>query len=200
MQRGDLEVLALTMLKEVGMTPLDPVCVVKLVQRLVGKEALRFAPEHVLPGNGSLVRVGSEWRIYLRRSAPTHIKRFVALHEVGHFVLGPDASEEECNQLAAAVLLPRLGFLRERIERRRHISTIARSFGSDETCAWLRLSEVTGERVAVVSPRSVHSRGRDKDRWLEPDKLRELATCPTPKGVWKAKLHDDPTRMVLRAG
>jgi hypothetical protein len=181
------------------MTPTEPVCVVKLVRRLVGETALRFAPEHVLPGNGSLVRVGSEWRIYLRKSAPDHMKRFVALHEVGHFVLGPDASEAECDLLAAAVLLPRQAFLRERIERRRRISTIARSFGSDETCAWLRLGEVTGQRVAVVAQRRVRARGEGCDAWLAPERLRDLAAAAKPPGLRKVPLSDDPTRVALRA-
>lgn len=200
MQRGDLEALALTMLKEAGMAGAGPVCVVKLVHRLIGKDGLRFAPEHALPGNGSLVRVGTTWRIYLRRSAPEHLKRFVALHEVGHYVLGPDASEEECDRLAAAVLLPAQAFLRERIQHRRRIHTIARSFGSDETCAWLRLAEVTGQKVAVVTPRRVRARGGETDEWLEPSRLRELASASKPRGIRKAALLDDPLRTVLRAG
>lgn len=199
MQRGDLETLAVTMLKEAGMAPTDPVCVMKLVRRLVGEGALRFAPEHALPGNGSLVRVGAHWRIYLRKSAPDHVKRFVALHEVGHYVLGPDASEQECDQLAAAVLLPRQAFLRERLEHRRRISTIARSFGSDETCAWLRLAEVTGERVAVVTPRIVRARGNDTETWLGDAQLREFAAASRAPGLKKASLRDDPKRTVLRA-
>lgn len=188
------------MLKEAGIAPMEPISVVKLVKRIVGESALRFAPDHVLPGNGSLVRVGAEWRIYLRKSAPNHLKRFVALHEVGHFVLGPEASEEECDRLAAAVLLPRQAFIRERIDRRRHISTIAQSFGSDETCAWLRLAEITGQAVAVVAPRCVRSRGDGGERWPSPEALRELAANPGPTRLRKTRLRDDPNRLAIRAG
>lgn len=198
MQRGDFEVLATTLLKDAGMTSDEPVCVVQLVQRTLGPRALRFAPEGVLPGNGSLVRVGTEWRIYLRKTAPYHLKRFVALHEVAHFVLGTRATEDECDQLAAAVLLPRVAFLREHLDRRRRIHTIAQGYGADETCAWLRLAEVTGQPVAVVSPRRVLSRGASTDHWLRSDEAREIAASPRPKGIRRATLRDDPARVVLR--
>jgi hypothetical protein len=200
MQRGDFEALAMTMLREAGMGPTEPVCVVQLVRRIVGADSLRFAPDGVLPGNGSLVRVGTEWRIYLRKSAPNHLKRFVALHELAHYVLGRTASEQECDQLAAAVLLPRPAFLQERFTNRRLISTIARSFGSDETCAWLRLGEIMGESVAVVAPHRVLSRGAAAPHWLPSAELRQLAKAPLPRGVRKAALRDDPARIVLRTG
>lgn len=180
------------------MGPADPVCVVSLVERLLGEGALRFAPESALPGNGALVRVGARWRIYLRKTAPDHLKRFVTLHEVAHYVLGSNASEQECDQLAAAILLPRQAFVRERIDRRRRISTIARSFGSDETCAWLRLAEVTGVPVAVVAPGRVLSRGSTTNHWLRSDELRQLAAESQPRGIRRSALRDDPARIVLR--
>jgi hypothetical protein len=198
MQRGDLETLAVTMLQEAGMGLSEPVCVVALVKRIVGEDALRFAPEGVLPGNGSLVRVGTQWRIYLRQSAPDHLKRFVALHEVAHYVLGPSATEQECDQLAAAVLLPRPAFLREHLDNHRRISTIARGYGSDETCAWLRRAELLGEALAVVGPRRVLSRGALTPHWLPSQELRQLADAPRTRGLRKSRLTDDPARIVLR--
>ena len=176
----------------------EPVCVVALVRRIVGADALRFAPEGVLPGNGSLVRVGAQWRIYLRKNAPVHLKRFVALHEVAHYVLGPSASEQECDQLAAAVLLPRPAFLREHIGNRRRIRTIAQGYGSDETCAWLRRAELLGEAIAVVGPRRVLSRGSVTPHWLPSRELRQLADAERPRGVRKVRLSDDPAKIVLR--
>ena len=145
-----------------------------------------------------MVRVGARWLIYLRKTAPDHLKRFVTLHEVAHYVLGPAASEQECDQLAAAILLPRQAFVRERMDRRRRMSTIARSFGSDETCAWLRLAEVTGNPVAVVAPSRVLSRGSATNHWLRSDELRRLAAESRPRGLKKNALRDDPARIVLR--
>jgi hypothetical protein len=97
------------------------------------------------------------------------------------------------------VLLPRQGFLRERVQHRRRISTIARSFGSDETCAWLRLAEVTGELVAVITPRLIRTRGDGAEAWFGHAQLREIAGAARPRGIKKAKIHDDPTRTVLLA-
>src|SRR5262245_64982304 len=127
MSPGELENEAGRLFREAGIEAQGPVCVVSLVRRLVGERALRFAPDHALPGNGALVRVGLEWRIYLRRNAPDHLKRFVALHELAHWALGPDATEADCDRLAGALLLPRPAFLGA-VKGPRRIPSVAQTF------------------------------------------------------------------------
>lgn len=188
----DLDGVAERLLDDAGLERGGPVCVVSLVRRLLGPCALRFAPEGALPGNGALVRVGAEWRIYIRKTAPDHVKRFVALHEVAHWALGSAATEEQCNRLAGALLLPRREFLGA-LRSRSRIGRLATAFGSDETCAWLRLGELTGAPVAVLSPRRFRSRGATF-AWPAEQTLREGRFL----GVKKAHLSDDCERLVLR--
>jgi hypothetical protein len=76
---------------------------------------------------------------------------------------------------------------------------IAQWFVTTETCAALRFGEVTGEPLALISPRAVVVRG---DEWVWPDEreLRAIARRRVAPGIRKTRLRDDPRRLVLRAG
>ena len=168
-----------------------------LVERLLGDGSIRTVPDAALRSDGALVRVKGEWRVYLRAGASPLRKRFVLLHELSHWALGPEASEDTCDRLAGALLLPRQAYLNAGPSRER-MPRLATMFGSDQTCAWLRFGEATGVPTAVVGPSTVRIRGAAYSWPLDPE-LRALGTRSRLPGLRKCRLSDDTSRSVVRA-
>ena len=193
---GDIEKAADEAYRRAGFGLGAQAPVVLLAQRILGERAVRQLPQSVMVGTGALVRVGSHWRIYVREESPAHVKRFSVLHELAHYLLGQSATESECDQLAAALLLPREAF--RRYARPRAMWQAARVFGASETCAWRRVGETFGDPVAVVTPRRVHLSG-PKHPWPSESAIRMLATESRPKGLRKCLIRDDRDRAALRA-
>jgi hypothetical protein len=194
---ADLEGEAQALYRAGGFSMAAPAPSVGLARRLLGDEAVRVAPAQLLlDGNGALVRVGSDWRIYIRGSAPPRAKRFALLHELAHWALGAEATEVECDALAAALLVPRqafllaLGGLGERLPR------LAQHFNTTESCIALRHGEATDAPMVLVTPYTVRARGAEWS-WPTETKLRAWARRPGP-GLRKARLRDEPERVVLR--
>lgn len=194
---GDIEEVAAAAYREAGFGLNEQAPAVLLAQRLLGKKSVRELPQSVIHGTGALVRVGAEWRIYVRRESDATTKRFTVLHELSHFLLGKEASEQQCDQLAAALLLPRAPFLRA--VRPTRMASVARSFGASETCVWRRVGEATAAPVAVVTPAVIHVSGAPHPWPAEPI-LRELAAAPRVRGLRKCRLSDDRNRAALAAG
>jgi hypothetical protein len=170
-----------------------------LARRLLGTSAVRVVPASALPAGGAIARVGSSWRIYLREGIPGRQARFTVVHELSHWALGPGASEEDCDALAARLLAPRPAFERALRQTGASYTRLARWFGCTETFAALRYGEVTDEPLVVVAPANVRIRGRSYS-WPSEPTLRELARAPRLHGVRKARLRDDPVRVAMRAG
>jgi hypothetical protein len=170
---------------------------VALARRLLGDDAIRAARGELLSGNGALVRVGSNWRIYIRSSAAPRVKRFALLHELAHWALGVEATEAECDALAAALLVPRQAFLLAVGGLGEKLPRLAQHFSTSESCVALRHGEATGAPMVLVTPSTVRARGAEWS-WPTETKLRAWARHPIP-GLRKAKLRDAPERVVLRA-
>ena len=85
---------------------------VLLVRRLMGDTAVHSIPAGVLPGGGALCKIDGEWRVYIARDFPDSYKRFIVLHELAHWALGPSATEDDCDSLASA-LLDRIDMLKK---------------------------------------------------------------------------------------
>lgn len=170
-----------------------------LVRRLLGPGAVRVVPAGALSTGGAIARVGPAWRVYLREGIPPTQARFTLLHELSHWALGPGATEEECDALAARLLAPRPAFERALREVGASYTRLARWFGCTETFAALRFGEVTEEPLVVVAPASVRVRGRSYS-WPSEPELRGLARARAVRGVRRARLRDDPVRVALRAG
>lgn len=180
-----------------GLDPLAGAAPADLVRGLLGPAAIRFVDEQWLPGGGSLARVGSEWRVYLRKGQSGPALRFIALHELSHWVLGPGGTEEECDALAARLLAPRAAFETAIRETGGSYTRLAKWFGCTETFAALRYGEVTDEPLVVVAPANIRIRGQ-RWSWPSESELRELASKPRLRGLRKAKLRDAPLRVALR--
>lgn len=171
----------------------------RLVRGLLGADSIRWLGEPWIPGGGSIARVGRRWRIYLRKDLPLAQLRFVALHELSHWALGPGATEDDCDALAARLLAPRPAFERALATVGPSYPRLARWFGCTETFAALRYGEVTEEPLVVVAPANVRIRGREYS-WPSEIELRGLAKARRLPGLSRATLRDDPMRVALRVG
>jgi hypothetical protein len=168
----------------------------ELVRGLLGRDALRTAPATALPTDGVIARVHGRWFIYVREGLRD--ARFIALHELSHWALGPGATEDECDALAVRLLAPRPAFERALKETGPSYTKLARWFGCTETFAALRYGEVTDEPLVVVAPANVRIRGLAYSWPTEPE-IRGLARARRLPGLSKATLRDDPSRFALRA-
>ena len=192
---GDIDAAAETLYRAAGYSTSEQAPPLALAERLLGDGSVRTAPAHAMASRGALVRIGGAWRIYLNAACDPCRKRFVLLHELAHWAL-PDATEEQCNRLAGALLLPRRAYLG--LATGRAMSRIARIFGTDESCAWLRLGEATGRPLALVTPQTVRVRGEEFS-WPECTAIRELAEARTAPGLRRTRVNDAPNRLVLRS-
>jgi hypothetical protein len=197
-EREGLEDEAVALLRFAGANPREPPSPQELVIRLLGPGAVRVVPPEALPVGGALARVGATWRVYLRSDLAPAQARFTLLHELAHWVLGPDATEPECDALAACLLAPREAFERAIVEAGPSYQALAAWFRCNESFAALRFSEVTGEPLALVAPSSVRLRGSSWP-WPTEERIRELARGRPIPGLRKARLRDDPARIVVRA-
>lgn len=200
MVNGDFDEAAEALYRSAGFSTSEQAPMLELAEQLLGDGSIRTAPPGVLATWGSIARVGTAWRIYLAADCPTTRRRFVVAHELSHWALGPTATEEECDRLAGALVLPRRAFLR--CARRGPSLAVCRRFGVDHSCAWLRYGETValeqGESLALVAPRSVRTRGAEYS-WPEEHELRELVQARRAVGLRLCRVHDDLGRAVLRA-
>jgi hypothetical protein len=198
MNTGEIEGTAQRLYREAGFDVGQQAPSVLLARRLVGDRSVYTVPPEVFSGRGALVRVGGARRIYVRADLPAATKRFVLLHEVAHWALGPAATEDECDALAACLLLPRGAFLRELERRGPRLAGMANAFGADRSCVWLRIGETTERPLALLTPGAVRVRGAAYS-WPAEKRLRELATGPKIPGLRKTRLGGDPQRIALAA-
>lgn len=191
---GDIEAVAGTLYRAAGFSLDVQAPPLAIAERLLGDGAIRTAPAEAMASRGALVRVGSNWRVYLNAGCDAQQKRFVLMHELSHWAL-PDATEETCDRLAAALLLPRPAFLAAVAHHGARLATLARRFGTTESCAALRLGEATASPVALVTPLAVRKRGAAFG-WPADAVLRARVRVP---GVRKCRLTDALQRLMLQA-
>src|SRR5690606_2686750 len=109
--------------------------------------------------NGAIVFDGISWRIVVSARLKCWRRDFVILHELAHWALGPSASEDACDALAAALLVPRRVFLQSLIDVGPQLSDLADHLEVSESFVALRFAEVTGSPVALISPSRIRVRG-----------------------------------------
>lgn len=143
--------------------------------------------------------------IFLSSRVPTARRPFLIAHEIAEWAaqqLGiVDADIERfCDAAAAAIMAPRpaMRALLRRVGD--DYAAIARALVSTETCAALRVGEVTGRHLAVVAPTAVRVRGLGEWVWGSEEALRRLArAAELPENIDRVALGDEPRRWVLRA-
>jgi len=170
--------------------------VLELARRVLGgRDGVVAVPGRALPGDGALVRVRGRVQIYVKSGISTERVRWVVAHELGHLALGLDSSsranEDACDAFAAALLLPRQAFGAALAEVGPSYAKLARWFVTTESCAALRLGEVTGVPLALITPKRIRTRGAEFS-WPA-DLSRRVP------GLKRATLRDDRRRVALRA-
>lgn len=151
----------------------------------------------VIRGPAALCRVGSEWRIYVRRRLSPRALRWFVWHEVAELALkleGYDGDDVEsvADSIAAAMRLPRRAFVTAARECGDDWRKLSRLLDVSQSAAALRWGEVLDEPLALVAPsRPVRVRGAP---WVWPDVSRA-----TPDGARRQRLSDAPQRAVVRA-
>lgn len=199
---SQLEGEAERLYRSVGCDPSEAVSPTLLARKLLGPGRVLTARASALPGDAVLARVYGEPRIYVRSKLTAERSRFAVAHELAHWALGDAADGDElerlCDALAAALIAPRRAFQSALRESGHRFAPIARWFVTTESCAALRLGEVTGRPLALVTPRLVRVRG-DEWGWPPEPEIRQLARAKRLPGVRRAKLRDDPRRVALVA-
>jgi hypothetical protein len=193
---ADLEGEAEAVYRRLGLDASDPADPVAIAEGLLGRDSVRSVRASALPGAATLVVVNGQTRIYVREKLSSERFAHLVGHEVAHFVLGPDATEQDCDYLGAAIIAPRPAMMLALRHVGRDWSELARIFGSTQTLAALRASEATGEPLALVAPRRVRVRG---DAWAWPEtegEIRKLAKCGH-SAIDAAQLTDEPRRVVM---
>jgi len=157
----------------------------------------RLAPR----GDAVLARVGSVWRVYLRPRLPPERARFALAHELAEWWLrrtgyAGERVEDVANHLGAALVAPRSRVVRL-VRARPTFAELASELEATESLAALRVGEVTGEPLALVSPALVRVRG-EPWAWPPEDELRRARRGDVPRGLVKVSL-EERGRVVLRA-
>ncbi len=112
--------------------------------------------------------------------------------------MGCDATESKCDALAAALLAPRAPVLAAVARHGFRLPRLARCFGTTESCIALRVGEVTGQPLALITPTAIRLRGGEYS-WPNEPRMRELVLSARPIGLRRCRLSDDNERAVLRA-
>lgn len=175
----------------------DPGDTFTLAERLLGAGCLVVAHAASLPGRGVLLRRDQQWVIKLRARLTEAEQRFVVGHELSHWALGDNASEDDCDALAAALVVPRNIFQRAMRTCGTSLQELAHDLEITQSLAALRIGEVTGEPVALVTPQRVRARGAE---WCWPDRERlwRMARAPVDS-VRVQTLTDEPRRVAIFA-
>ncbi len=194
----------------------------QLVEDGYRRSGVRDASAVLLPGQ--LIRLrygvdsiaivsGFEWKASVTRVGRGRVfsvsdalsvleRRFCLSHELAHVVCeeagftGPNL-EEMCDYIGAAFQTRLKPFSRRARELGANFRQLALDFGTTESWAALRFGEVTRHPLALVAPKTVRVRGRVWE-WGTVDEVRRMAVHGA-RGLAKANLSDDPTRIALLA-
>lgn len=150
-----------------------------------------------------LAWVNGQPRIAVRRSLPEAYQWFYVLHEVGHVVLKRsgyvgDDEERLCDLFAAAAMAPQPALRRLFRSHGYDLELLAAEANSTESWAAMRIAEVMGIPTVLITKQQVRVRGGEWE-WGDEAHIRALAKEAERPGLTKARLVDDPSRIVLTA-
>lgn len=197
---ADAEGLAKWIYDAAGFDMADPPGPVRLAKAL--EIDVKTAPRRHLWGHGTKVRIQGRRVIYVApKLAPEH-HAFAVAHEIAEWQLDgreDDETEGLCDAVAAALIAPAPAFRWMLDDHGPDLITLAEGFSTTQSCVALRLGEVTGRPMALVSPRLVRVRGDDWG-WPAEDEIRRLSRARSlPTELTAVRLTDDPRRVFLQA-
>lgn len=146
----------------------DPPGAVSIARALLGKDGVRVAWVDGLVDGARLVYEYGRPRIYVRRRITPAQLNFAVGHELGEWTLdreGYDGDDRErvADAISAAILLPPRPFRRAYRREGFALASLAATFVAPEGAVALRVGEVCGEPVALVSSGVVLRRDADNE-------------------------------------
>lgn len=196
----DVEGEAAAIYRAAGADPHEPCSMVRLAQFLLGGDAVQ-----VHAGIGSLAVFNSAaGAIWVRSGLAERALNHAVGHELGEWWLrrhhySAEQIEAACDAIASALVMPRPAFRHAVKALGRNLPALSEVFVATQSMVALRLGEVTGSPLALVTPRNVRVRG-DAWGWPGEDELRRLARAPeVPPGLTRERLSDVRERRVLLA-
>lgn len=196
-----VEALAVDLYRRLGFDPSQPVDTFRLARKLLGPNAIeRGTTIAGLPAR--LFIINGERRIAVSRKLSAEYAMFYAGHELGHVILDElgyraDDVEAVCDMFGAAVMAPVPAVTAMLRAFGRDHEAIADEVGATQTWAALRIAECLGIPRAIITPQRLYVRGPETFVWGPEDALRRLAKGNGRPGITKARLGDDPRRVVL---
>ena len=136
------------------------------------------------------------------RSLPRS-RRWLCAHELAERHLerlrfASEWVEHAADRLAGAFIAPRPALQLALRAHGRHLPTLAAVFQTTQSVMALRLGEVTGSPLALVTPRKVHVRGEEW-AWGSERAVRRLAAGALPATLERLEVTDARARVVLVA-
>ena len=167
----------------------------QLARRLLGPQAVQ---EHA-GIRAPAVYVRALGVIWVRPGLSAVRRCFGVAHELAEWHLSAYAGEDRedvCDTLAASLIAPAPAFRAVLHDVGRSLPDLARAFVTTQSIVALRLGEVTGSPLALVTPRRVIVRG---DAWCWPRDVRRLAAGVLPREVERLPVTDASRRVALVA-
>ncbi len=180
--------------------PSEPQSTIVLARKKLGPGSVVRPAWMTLPA--ALYRQNGVQHIALRRGLAIEYALFFCGHELGHILLEEagyreDDIEAACDYLAGALMAPRPAMRNLQRNFGWDYEKIADAVCSTQSWAAMRLSEVTGRPMALVTPQRVRVRG---DEWGWPtteDQIRQLAKASPRPGLRHVRLPEDKRRIVM---
>lgn len=202
MPQYDPDALAAEICEAVEVESHRPHDAVGLATAFLGHDSVLAVDPTEVWGDGELVPHGTRWRILVRDNLSAPDTSFTVLHELAHFWLKVRGAafrsyidqERTCDAVAACLQAPRPVFVPAMIRRGLKLAPLADEFRATQTAMALRIGEVSGRAVAVVSPGLVRTRGRTHP-WPTLESLRHLPTS----APGRVDITDSPGRFAVFA-
>jgi hypothetical protein len=191
---SDADYLASRLIGDAGLPTTKIVPTPIIARELLGPGAIQIVPPAVLRPLGALARVGTRWRIFLRRGLAPELIGHVVGHELAHWAAKRDGAtfdEDDCDLVGAALVLPR-GTVPAGLD---HLDEAARAAHASQSLVALRVGEARGVPLVLVAPHRVRVRGPDDWCWPDEDTVRAWAR--SGQRVARVRLSDDRRRVVL---
>lgn len=179
MEPFETEGEAMGLYREAKEDPDEPPGAVAIARKILGRDAIRTAWVEGLVDGASLRRENGRWLIYVSRRLTFAELNFAVAHELGELALSrvgyrEDNREHIANAIAGALILPRPAFQRAYTASGFCLADIAAEFIAPEGAVALRVGEVQGEPVALLTSSRIHRRDPHNDLPNDTD-LRRLA-------------------------
>lgn len=200
----DPEVAARAILERAGFGLHDNPGTEAIAVGLLGKGCIELVPPRAIGWAHAELATYRRLKIFLSDLLNPIEAAYSVGHELGHLHIGHHAHgsrdlEETCDAIAAALVCPRGAYQRAVEEQGPKIALarLAKAFAVTQTCAALRLGEVTQRPIAVVTPQLVRVRGAAWS-WPEEEEIRRIRVVTTST-LTRVRIADGAGRWALLA-